>query len=155
MTEHLTEEQIAAAVTGGVPDAAKNHLEDCRECGRAVADLRNALGLFRESATAWSKGQQPAIRVPAPAPWWQVWSQPRAQWALAGAMCVLMGLGAAIPAYRHFHGAAQPLIASDNPRPILSDAALLQQVNAQISRSVPGPMEPLMALMQASDTNQQ
>ena len=41
------------------------------------------------------------------------------------------------------------------PTPAIDDAALLRRVDADVSRTVPGPMEPLAALMPQSIKSQE
>jgi len=137
MKPHLTEDEILEfmALMPGAP--RPEHLAECAECERRVSVLSGALGGFRESAIAWAAMRQPAVKVPAAPGWWQ----PRPLWALA---VVAVALIAAVPTYRHYSAMNGP-VSADNPA---ADAALLRQVDAQISRSVPGPMEPLLSLVE-------
>jgi hypothetical protein len=111
----------------------------CDECGAKTTRLQSALTGFRESALAWAASQQPAI-VPAAAPrWWQL----RPQWLLVAATLVLM---TAVPAYRtysaHLNAAREQALLD-----VAEDSALLRQVDTEISRAVPQPMEPLVTLV--------
>ena len=98
--------------------------------------MEASLSLFRGSVRQWSDGQSSSHDRRA----WKVErtrtgfaGQPRL-WALVTAMVLML---AVIPIYRD---------AQDKQRKAelaKADAILLEQVDAQVSRAVPAPMEPL------------
>jgi hypothetical protein len=144
MKRHLTEDEIGAFVAGDSASGTMDHLAECAECRRQTAELQGILLAFRESATKWATAQQPAIRVPEAPQWWQ----PRPRWALA---VVALALLTAIPAYRHFTTPVTPIATQElTTYDREADTALLKQVDAEISRSVPAPMEPLLTLVQGN-----
>ncbi|MDQ1472955.1 MAG: hypothetical protein QOJ99_4435 [Bryobacterales bacterium] len=149
MTRHLSDEEISAWVLGERTPMQEAHLAGCRECGIRTGRLQAALSGFRESAIAWAAREQHAVPVPTAPRWWQ----PRSQWLLAAAALVLM---TAVPAYRSYSAH----LSAARERTVLDaaeDTALLNQVDTQISRAVPGPMEPLVPLVawntDANDTH--
>jgi predicted anti-sigma-YlaC factor YlaD len=138
MNQHLSAEQIAQWMAGEHPAGAEQHLHQCPECSSEVARLQGTLALFRGAVTEWSE-QQDASKVQA------AWKVQRAshgfrpmRWALA---CVALLLLALIPVY---HNAAERQRKADIAR---ADAALLEQVDVEISRAVPSTMEPLLKLV--------
>ena len=131
MITHLSSEQVAEYIVGYPSPIVAEHLRDCPACRAEVVNFREALGDFRWAVRSWSQDQAPATRSVVPDPRW--WS-PSHQFAgalLVAAICVIASF--VIP--RH-------------PEKVLSsDAVLLSQVDAQVSRAVPSSMEPLMKLV--------
>lgn len=145
MTRHLTDEEIADWVVAGGRGhgadagnaAQQEHVAGCAECRAQTAGLHRAIAGFRAAAATWAAGQQPPFCVPVTAPFWR---QATLQWGVAMAVLALV---LAVPAQRSYHAhqaAAQELAA----RELLADTALLQRVDAQISRVVPNAMAPLV-----------
>ena len=131
MITHLSSEQVAEYIVGYPSPIVAEHLRYCPECRAEVVNFREALGDFRWAVRSWSEDQAPAMRSVVPDPRW--WS-PSHQFAgalLVAAICVIASF--VIP--RH-------------PEKVpSSDAVLLSQVDAQVSRTVPSSMEPLMKLV--------
>src|SRR5579863_488964 len=139
MITHLSSEQVAEYIVGYPSPMVAQHLQDCPACRAEVGNFREALGDFRWAVRAWSEdraseyqtGVVPAM--PAIVPdhrWWR----PSHQFAgalLLAAICVI----------------ASFVIPRRPERVPSSDAILLSQVDAQVSRTVPSSMEPLMKLV--------
>jgi len=138
MNQHLSSEQIARWMAGERTPAEEQHARQCPECGAELARMEAALSLFRGSVRAWSEqsiAQPQAAWKPAPVA--HRWGLQPMRWAVA---CVVVLMLAAIPLYRN---------ASEKQRQAelaKADAALLEQVDAEISRAVPATMEPLAKL---------
>jgi hypothetical protein len=139
-TSHLTTwEQEEYVINRRAPQLLR-HLSECAECRAAVARLEHGVGIFRHAAVEWS-GQSLATRPQQ----WATASNRRLpvnalRWAFAAAVPLLLLVLALLP----FHLAS--------PRPALpamaiSDDALLQQVDEQLSVAVPSSMESLTHLV--------
>ena len=140
MNQHLSSREISQWMIGERTPQREQHVRECSECGAELARMESALGLFRGSVRHWSSGQSraepPAIGSILPArrgPW----AQPM-RWGLAAAALLVL---AAVPIYRN---------AQDRQRQAeiaRADALLLEQVDAEVSRAIPRPMEPLVKLV--------
>ncbi len=137
-TQHFTGDQVSQWVAGEKPAELAAHLEVCGACSAHVTRFETVLAGFHDGihdATA-------SVRIPAFEPPSAAW-QFAPRWALAGAVAAFV---VAVPFYR----------GADQPRPVpvpspvvvaeVSDAQLLEQINAQLARHVPGPLEPLESL---------
>jgi anti-sigma factor RsiW len=112
----------------------ERHLTECAICRAEVDRLREAFSSFRHSVHQWSDRQLPSplpLRENArPARTLTPFS--RTSLAVAAvALCLILAFS--LP-WRSNRTAANQSAA---------DAALLSQIDAEISRTVPGPMEPL------------
>jgi hypothetical protein len=127
MSRHLREEDICRWMVGERSLEAEQHLANCGECSSHVARMSEVLGEFRDSAHALAGvGAGRADRSSGFA-----W----ARMAVAALAALLIAVGFWLP--RH----------ESRSMPDVDDAALLRRVDAEVSRTVPGPMEPLAALM--------
>jgi hypothetical protein len=135
MMAHLSAEQLAECIAGQPSRVVSQHVQDCPACRAKVASFREALGGFRGAVRAWSEDQACAVRAIPPSV-----AEPRSwaashqfAWALLmAAVCIIASF--VIP--RRGGDAAAS-----------SDAVLLNQVDSQVSRTVPASMEPLMKLV--------
>jgi hypothetical protein len=140
MSQHLSARQISLWMIGERAPQQEQHVRECPECGAELARLEASLALFRGSVRHWSDGQ---VRVPRPlAPTRGSRGYPArplpVRWALVAAALLVL---AAVPIYRN---------AQDRQRQAemaRADALLLEQVDAEVSRAVPRPMEPLVKLV--------
>jgi len=134
MSGHLNAEQFSELVLGQANANAARHVRDCAACRRELADFREALGEFRSSVRAWSAEQADrALLAPASEP--RLLRAPAHQlgWALAiAAMFVIASF------VFSRHGAE---------RAAANDAALLNQVDSEVSQTVPSSLQPLMKLV--------
>ncbi len=136
---HLSSQQLAEIMTGQpspqVAQLVARHVEDCPACRAQVANFGQALGGFRGAVRAWSEEQAHAVRaIPAGAGEPRSWAAShQLVWALLmAAVCIIASV--VIPRRGGDQAAA-------------SDALLLNQVDSQVSRTVPASMEPLMKLV--------
>jgi hypothetical protein len=140
MSRHLSSRQISQWMIGERTPQQERHVRDCSQCGAELARLEAALALFRGSVRHWSDGQNraelppianisPARRGPRIRP---------VRWALVAAALLVL---AAVPVYRD---AQERQRQAEIAR---ADARLLEQVDAEVSRAVPRPMEPLVKLV--------
>ena len=114
------------------------HLTECAQCRAAVAQLEHGVGVYRQAAVEWS-AQSLATR---PQPFVTARRQPAIAlgWAMAAMIPVVLLLIALLP----FH-----LSTPRPPQPAaqISDDALLDQVDEQLSVAVPSSMESLTHLV--------
>jgi len=144
-SQHLSSEQVSAWIAGDRPEQFAAHLQDCAECRAEISAFESVTGALRSQLQqAASSTRIPAFQPKGESFWGGRLSGSR--WALA---CALTAALIAIPIYQQQHKTLQQK--NIPPAPVLSseisDAALLQQVDAQLSRGVPGSMEPLTALV--------
>jgi anti-sigma factor RsiW len=135
MIAHLSREQLSEYVLGQPSPVVEGHIQDCPACRAELTHFREALGEFRGAVRAWSQDQaKHVLASPAALPERRSWAAShQLAWALVIAVvCVIASF--VIP--RHGVESAAG-----------SDAVLLNQVDAQVSRTAPSSMEPLMKLV--------
>jgi hypothetical protein len=133
MTHHLTSEQISESILGEPDPRTAQHLENCPACRGELGNFREALGEFRGAVRRWSENQaNAALAVHAPPSESRSWiaSHQFAMALLLATVCILASI-----VWRGGENAPA------------SDAVLLNQVDAQVSRAVPRSMEPLTKLV--------
>jgi len=142
--KHLSPEQISNVVAGiRIPEEA--HVQDCQECKQEVERVRNVLGLFRTSVREWTNTLEHSefpLREEMELQERRHSGTRRASmaWVLATAA---LAAAVAIPMY-------QDSRAQEAKAQAERDSQLLDDVNAQLSRSGPLAMDPLMQLMPVS-----
>ena len=140
MSRHLSSREVSRWIIGERTPQQDQHVRQCPECGAELARMEAALGLFRSSVRHWSEGQSraepPAIGNILPARG-AAWAQPM-RWALVAAALLVL---AAVPVYRNVQERRRQAEIA------MADALLLEQVDAEVSRAVPRPMEPLVNLV--------
>jgi hypothetical protein len=133
MSGHLSAEEMAKWMAGERSVDTERHVRQCAQCSGELAGLEETLTHFRGAVRCWSDRLAPPARLrEARGPMLP------AKWALAAAALAMLS---AIPVYR---SAAERRREAERER---ADAALLEQVDAAVSRRVPSPMEPLMSLV--------
>jgi hypothetical protein len=140
MNRHLSADEISALVAGeGYAESqTTGHLSECLECREEVARMEILLLSFRTSVQAID-ARPPRSWQPAGVSERRWMTAPR--WALAGAFVAAV---LSVAVYRSHRTEPVPKIYE------VTDAVLLQQVDAQLARSIPGSMEPLVALAWSS-----
>jgi anti-sigma factor RsiW len=135
MIAHLSSEQLSECILGQPSPIVARHVQDCPVCRAELAKFREALGEFRGAVRSWSEDQAMAALAThahgrQPRPWT---ASHQLAWAvLFAVVCVIASF--VMPR----HGAESAAG---------SDAVLLNQVDAQVSRTAPSSMEPLMKLV--------
>jgi hypothetical protein len=140
MSQHLSSPEVSQWMIGERTPQQEQHVRQCPECGAELARMEAALGLFRGSVRHWSDRQ---VSVPRPlTPTRGSRGYPArplpVRWALAAATLLLL---AAVPIYRNVQ------VRQRQAEIARADALLLEQVDAEVSRAVPRPMEPLAKLV--------
>jgi anti-sigma factor RsiW len=150
---HLTGEQFGEllARSAGSPEPldplAEAHLRTCEQCAAELAALRESLALFREASSIYADRQLRLL------PQWRIpvrhhVAQPA---YFAAAAILLLSLIPMQVAHRRSQlpkplvaaGASAVVAAGDQARTTESDDALLEDVNSEVSASVPAPMQAL------------
>jgi hypothetical protein len=135
MIAHLSSEQLSECLLGQPSPLVARHIQDCPACRAELTAFCEALGEFRGAVRAWSDHRaNAALAIPASVP------EPSSRsashqlgWAmLIAVICMIASF--VLPR----HGAENSSA---------SDAVLLNQVDAQVSRTAPSSMEPLMQLV--------
>jgi hypothetical protein len=114
------------------------HLTECAECRAAVAQLEHGLGVYRKAALEWS-AESLATR---PQQFITAKRQPilSLRWAMAAIIPIVLLLIALLPFRVSSPRPTQPVAQ-------ISDDALLDQVDEQLSVAVPSSMESLTHLV--------
>ena len=134
MNEHLSPEDISRWFADERSPELQRHAGECEACSARLDRMESALAEFRGSVHDWSAAQTAAApRI--------VWREPvrrlARRWILAAASLLILASG---PAWWHSRQQARTA-------EMARADALLQQVDAEISRAVPRTMEPLVSLV--------
>jgi anti-sigma factor RsiW len=133
LNSHLTASQLSEFLAGQPDGMVERHIQTCPACRAEVAAFREALAGLRGAVHAWSEQQAEALARPPARPEGWFW-KPAHQLACALAIAAIC----AIVSLVSWHGRE---VAAR------SDTVLLDQVDSQVSRSVPSSLEPLLRLV--------
>lgn len=135
--QHLTQQQISAWLVGERSSEAIQHIRNCTACRAEVLLLGTTLVDFRTCVRDWSQQHTTAVVTPAPGSLHHSFlTFNRACLATAAAvLCILLGVS-----LRPNHP-TKPVPA------FISDRALMNRVDDEISRTVPTAMDPLLPLV--------
>jgi hypothetical protein len=140
MNGHLSSEQVSRWMIGDRAEQEGEHVQKCPECAARVAELESAIALFRECVRdcgeSYGRPDMPLLAGVRRAR--RNFAARPSRWAPGAAALLLL---AAIPIYTNSRDRRRE---AEMAR---ADAALLEQVDAGISRAVPAPMEPLVKLV--------
>ena len=133
MNQHLSAQDISAWLAGDRTQEHDRHVRECAECQAALDGRVRSLARFSGALKDWSSQQFPPVRPIR-----------ERRYGFGGlrlaAATLALAVLAAIPVHlRHRAAERDAEIARQ-------DEALLQQVQTEVSRSVPEPMEPLTSL---------
>jgi hypothetical protein len=137
----LTNADISRWLVEGPSGKPEEHLRDCRSCRAKLAEASAPLTVFRSGVVAWSEAQtatEMARRVELKGRS-GIWSWAPA-FGLSFAMALLVAAIAGPPVYRWE-------VQRHAVHPQVSDAALMEQVDAEVSEAVPDAMAPLTDLV--------
>jgi hypothetical protein len=127
MNSHLSLEEIHRWLSGERRDEVEEHFRECQACEAELHRLQNALAGFRSSLE----------QSPVPPVSYLPVRRTLPRWILATAALVLL---VATPIYWN----ARQQQAAEQAK---ADELLLRRIDANLSRSVPASMEPLMQLI--------
>ena len=138
MINHLSSQQISSLMIGQAKPDEAQHAAECSECAAEVLSLRETLAVFGDSVQHWTDccGGSEAPSLTFQRTDSSVLHGHPFRWPLAAVALILLVL---IPVYKNTseHGLEAQA----------EDTLLLDQVNAQLSRTVPEALEPLMTLL--------
>ena len=136
MRAHLTSEQMAEVLAGRTDRVVAHHLKSCTWCAEEIATLSAMLGEMRSSATEVAARQRSVAILPV--------RRAVSGLAWAGAVAALLVAGLMPLALHHRGGApVAPAKAMVEPGAQVSDEALLNSIQNDLSSSVPESMTPL------------
>lgn len=141
--DHLSAFEQEEYILGEQTPEMVRHLGSCAACRAAVSRAEDGLAAFRSAAVDWSDANA-ATRS------WHMPSSTRflpftaMRWAVAGVLPVILMVLALLA----FH---PPAPRPAPPQAAISDDALLEQVDDQVSVSVPSSMESLTHLVSTED----
>jgi hypothetical protein len=143
MKGHLSEDQVTTCAAGRPTAAELDHIRECPECGAELERFGTAVSLFR-SAVRHRIDERVALRASGVS---QVSIRPAVgriskwHWALgAAALFALIVLP-------FFRNPDRPQPSSEQVATGANADAIMDAVNRHLSRTVPAPMEPVMALI--------
>ncbi|HEX3572557.1 MAG TPA: hypothetical protein VHU44_17195 [Acidobacteriaceae bacterium] len=136
--------ELSEGATGPELAQLQAHACECSECAAELASMRDSLALFREASTAYADAhlnRLPAWRPPAR----RASMLQSAYWAAAAAAVFLATFVPLQMANRHpVQPPIQvPVVVAPQQAPAETDEALLEDVNRELSESVPSPMAAL------------
>jgi anti-sigma factor RsiW len=150
-TDHLSaweqEEYILNQGTEQPSPQVLRHLAECVACRAEVARLEHGVGVFRSAAVEWSSQCLASRSQPLRSVSLRRLSITRIRWAFAAVVPLVLLLLALLPL--HLYHLSTPQTA--HPGVQISDDALLEQVDEQVSVAVPSSMESLTHLVSADN----
>ena len=146
MSKHLSQDQFARCLVGRTTSAETRHLNECPECsaefdafGRSISSFRNAIRAQVDVRIASPRPVIARFRVrPAAA------TVSKLRWALVVA-------GAFVLAVVPFLTREEKRVVIEQPATAPDPNTLMENVNRHLSRTIPAPMEPMMALIPNDD----
>ncbi len=135
MSGHLSSVQISEWLAGIRASGVERHLAECAGCAAELERAREPLARFGAATRAWSADVTPALRLEPIESAARRRRRSAAAWVVLAAAAALM---VAAPVYQHHQRALEMA---------RQDEVLLEQVQAEVSRSAPEPMQPLEKLV--------
>jgi len=142
-TEHLSDEQMFGLMSDQPGTVTDPHLSVCVQCQCEFANLRTALADLRIATTNLAAAETPALvlRHTQSAP---QRSFRRPIWAASLATAVALLCTVSVSVVRTRHGApVTPVVVVTDPDQSVSDEALLDGIQTDLSTSIPPSLEPL------------
>ena len=140
MMAHLSSEQFSRWIAGDRNPDAEQHLQECAQCAAEIVRMQTLLEEFRFSVIAWSELQKDAEAS-------ERWTPPQYRkskssvliWKFAAATLVIAL--AVVLIFKNYNDRRREIEAFQ------ADVKLWEEVNTQVSRPIPAPLEPLMNLI--------
>ena len=140
MSKHLTGNQFAKCNSGQSGFEERQHLAECGECGAELDRFRGAMSAFRRAVRVGVDARiasQPSLLIQPVAA-----RDPKWRWALLAATALVLALIPLAGVNRVSPPKAQAETDAD---------ALMRTVDLQLSRTIPAPMEPVIALLPSDE----
>ena len=149
MNNHLSEDQFSKCIAGRPAKVELQHIAECSECSAELERFGNTLSLFRgairdridDRVALYPSGLSPRRPAHAGILKWR--------WALVVAAAVVLVL---VPFLRS-EKKPQAVIAEQSSE--TDPDAVMRAVELHLSRTVPAPMEPIMALIPNDESKAQ
>lgn len=135
MSGHLSSVEISEWLAGILGPDEERHLAECADCAAELERAHEPLARFGAATRAWCAAETPA---PRPEPMASQASRRRRLTAMRIALVAAAVLMIAAPVYRHHQRTIEMA---------RQDEVLLEEVHAEVSQSVPEPMQPLEKLV--------
>jgi hypothetical protein len=137
MNQHLSEKEFALAIVKGFTPQQHQHVGECSQCAAEMEGFSRTMNSFRYSFrelidAELARGVHLSARTP------QAAHRPLGLWVLAAAMIAMV---IAVPAF--YDNVVPSRVAGDSSADTNPDA-LMKSIQAHLSRTVPGPMEPML-----------
>lgn len=154
MNNHLSQDQLSMWILGRSTPEERRHGAECPECRAELVRFEEPVTTFKNAMHEWSDSEpiprleQVSIFLRRPA----AYMRGGLRWA---AVAIAVTVLAAFPIYRQIETLTQRAASTETERPNAaetSDILLMDAVSAHLSRTIPAPMEPIMALIRDSDS---
>lgn len=149
MHPHLTSEQMERMLRDPKARAGSLHLQVCPECNAEIDELASVFGDLREVSAFHAATERGRAILPATAS-----CRRFSAWAYGSAAALFLTAGMVPIAIHHNSNQAEQAKA---PQPAavqtISDEALLNSIQNDLSASVPTAMEPLATTTHSSNSN--
>lgn len=137
-TNHLTDEQFSDLLAGdNAPEAAMLHLEQCEHCATELAELRSAMGSFKEMSMSWAEVEAPRkVHVPSR---WEIRRRALPAWSFAAAMVVAVaavGINHQLSMRQTDEVADNSTVSVPASRSVAEDDRLLMSIDHELSYQV-------------------
>jgi hypothetical protein len=137
VSQHLSEKGFAVAIVNGLTPQERQHVANCSQCAAELEAFQGTVASFRSSFRELVEAQLACgVRLSAAVP--QRVHRPIGLWGLAAAMIAMV---IAIPAFHD--NVVETRWSSESPADANPDA-LMRSIQTHLSRTVPGPMEPIL-----------
>jgi anti-sigma factor RsiW len=138
MSAHLKPEQTNDLLLGIAESEATAHLEACPQCRTEVEAMRRTLASFRTASVHWSDDAAKMVLLPSNLSSRPAWARPA--WVFAAAAILL----AATISFSVQRGRNNDAVAkSDAQTQIARDNQLLADIQTEIGKTTPLPLQPL------------
>lgn len=150
MRGHLTSKEISQWLVEGPEQSADHHVQNCRACQAKLAEAKAPLAAFRTALVGWSEAQDAgqvtvqSLEGKSEGHWGLRLWLPVASLALAALL-----IAGFVKDTGLLHGRSdgqRTAVSSPSSSPD-SDAALMDQVDTEVSEAVPDAMAPLIDLV--------
>jgi len=137
MNQHLSEKEFAVAIVKGLTPQQHQHVGECSRCAEEMESFNRTMSSFRGSFREFVDAQLASgVDLSASSP--EAAHRPLGLWGLAAAMIAMV---IAVPVF--YDNVAPHHVASESSADANPDA-LMKSIQAHLSRTVPGPMEPML-----------